>query len=108
MITIFRYNHTKISENLFEKLFQNKSFYKKQNYLNFLIATNYKSQNKIIGFIKYQIKSIEEIDKTIEMLTCVNKNETLINFIILTLKDSIELNKNLILKAISLLTGVNL
>ena len=108
MEAIFKYNSQKINEEIFDKLFQNKTFIKKQNYLNFLITTNTKSEKKNIQFIKYQITLIENISRLIEILKKQKQKKILVIFIIATLKDCIGLNKDLILKAISLLTGIKL
>ena len=112
MNLLFIYNE-KSTKIIVERLFKNKSYNKKSNYLNYIMGLNIKPEKKLNQFINFEVNKIIEIHDLIISLKFISKKifqgKTLIDkFLKIALNDYIDLHKHLIFKAIAIITGIKI
>ena len=114
MDRMFRYdNNDIVKKYIYTELFSKRSFYQKVNYLNYLTSINYSSQKDNNRFINSEIDEVKNINFLIGSLKQVTVAESpylkvFISFIIIALEDAIDMHKFLILKVLSLCSGIHI
>lgn len=109
MKAIFHYDE-KLFNIILKRLFKNKSYHSKENYLKYILIQNRKPEDEMERFIEHQIDIIQEITR-LRSYICKNCAEREINdhtlplFTDIALQNIIDLSKHLILKAIAILSG---
>ncbi len=102
----------KVRRIVIERLFRRYSFYHKANCLNYLISLGIKPKKEMTDFIGYEIDRIIELMSVRAAFACrldlEGKEKLACSVLGKILADEIELHKQLILKAIGIMTGVEL
>ncbi|MCU0822468.1 MAG: cyclic nucleotide-binding domain-containing protein, partial [Spirochaetes bacterium] len=115
MKNIFQFDEKTLSV-ILKRLFKDKNFKSKSNYLNYIISLDKKPVKEMIKFIGHEINIISDIK---DLIHCTidfideKPDEPRMNFIKLSfiniyLKEITELHKKLILKAIAIISGLNI
>ncbi len=111
MDIVFRYTHDDATkEYIIDKLFSSKHYYIKSNYLNYLMSIHAKHERQISMYIQFELNNLTQITQYIETISSYNSHyiqNQFIAFTILSLIDVMELHKHLILKAVSILAGID-
>ncbi|MBN2038937.1 MAG: cyclic nucleotide-binding domain-containing protein [Spirochaetes bacterium] len=109
MKSIFSYDE-KSSGILIKKLFKNLSYNRKSNYLKYLLTQNVIFEAEFRSFIDFEIIRIKSIYDLIDSLHLLisDKNSPYLRFLNIFLQDVIAYKKHLILKVISILTGLKI
>lgn len=114
MSRIFRYiTDRKSSDIIARRLFRDTDFYKKSNYLGFLMANNMRPVEQLSRFIELEISIASELIRSSGIISSVNtmpgtKPDIYVKYMIILLNYTVELHKQLIIKAIAASTGANI
>lgn len=98
---------------ILSRLFKDKSYQNKFNYLNYTLCLDIKPETEINEFIQYEtdiilyLKRLRDYLRGIE-LPLSSRNSTLLKFILISFEDIIELHKHLVLKAFAIITGIDI
>ena len=115
MEQLFRYGSDEgVLEHALAGLKEDRSLVVKSNYLNFLMAANIKPLREMTEFINRSLEKIARCHTLAGSMELILQKDTgpeaklLVRFLAFCIRDSIEQYKHLILKAVAIITGVNI
>ncbi|HSV98059.1 MAG TPA: cyclic nucleotide-binding domain-containing protein [Spirochaetota bacterium] len=110
-ITLLFQPDEKVRSTVFRRLASRKSFSQKYNYLNYLVSIGVPAVKEMESFLDYEIDTIVRLKRLRSSIEGAPENDTagtLLEFINMTLTDTVELHKHLMLKALGAITGADL